>query len=103
MTKVNKTDLAHYQRDYVRQRKVDRLGELEISTNVLVARCQEYVKRKADYNGNGFDHFCECYDQGDWENFLSDMEVLDWPYIEERLEDVAAVYAQNQKEMRSEW
>lgn len=65
----------------------------------LIAKAKSYVTGAADYNGNGYDVFCECYGTEEWAEFLNrhDDTVIDtWGELKEMVDTIAAIHADRQ-------
>ena len=60
---------------------------------------KDYVANKADYDGNGYDVFCECYSDDQWVEMINTFPKL--PDLLAHIDTVAAVYADRQANARN--
>jgi hypothetical protein len=61
--------------------------------NTTVNRAKEYVAIIADYEGNGYDVFAECYGPEEWEEFINGD---DWLTVHKRIDEIAKIYSDRQ-------
>lgn len=65
-----------------------------------IKKAREYVEKKADYACNGYDVFCECYSEEEWQNFMRDdegnLDYKNWTEVKKMIDDVASVHSDRQ-------
>ena len=61
---------------------------------VWLKEARKYVTDKADYEGNGYDVFCECYGDKEWIEFMKGFATL--KQVKSYIDDIADIYADRQ-------
>ena len=60
----------------------------------MIDKARKYVTDKADYNGNGYDVFCECWGTDEWNAAIADFPT--WPELKDHIDVIASIWADRQ-------
>ena len=59
-----------------------------------IEQAKAYVTEKADYEGNGYDVFCECYGDNEWIEFMKGFVTI--KAVLSYVDDIAEIHADRQ-------
>ena len=71
----------------------------EAYQEVWLAKAKEYVTEKADYEGNGYDVFCECYGKSEWFEMMAGFSTL--KAFLSYVDDIASIYSDRQHDAKN--
>lgn len=66
---------------------------------VWIEKAKAYVIEKADYEGNGYDVFCECYGVEEWTEFMAGFTTL--KAVLSYVDDMADIFADRQADAKN--
>ena len=61
---------------------------------IWLKKARKHVADKADYNGNGYDVFCECWEESEWLESMKGFSTL--KAFLSYIDDIADIYADKQ-------